>query len=193
MERTNKLQDRIEQLIFMADTFQLMVEDMNDLYFKRRDRFLKSIRILNSLEHKAIVLHHNIYFHEVVSILGTLFEKKSENRDPQEVSFVNLFRSNTDVSYKEAVEKASGKFYGTFLPGIRDKIVAHKDFRNIGDPANMHTNPVAKEHIVAARSVIDDLIQMNSIFNPYPTANNYTDDWRECTIPIIEAYEKLYT
>jgi len=107
---------------------------------------------------KYLVLHNVLYFFEAALILNTLLKR---SRKDSEMSFENYFTSNSN-DFEKQIEEVR-KLYATSKIGIvRNKIIAHKDNKNIGDPLFHFMNRINKKLIDDASEIISKLLEITS-------------------------------
>ena len=171
-----KIQDRICQMIYRAETFSKWSDELYVLYEKKREKYRKNIKKLNEFYGKpvtvSIVLHHVLYFQEVILILNTLFERK---RKPSEISFCYYFENTQKSDFEKRIEKISEKYDKSSLKKIRNTIFAHKQIDKVGDPITGFLNPLNKRFVKKAYSIICELKEL--IHKNFSCAsNNYFED-----------------
>ncbi|MCA9383600.1 hypothetical protein KC909_04485 [Candidatus Dojkabacteria bacterium] len=94
MNQNINIHDRIEQLLFIADSFLMMSEDLGNFYFAHRDQIVRDFEVLNSSEFMSMVIQQKLFFSEVLLIFKTLFEKSG---NPVEISFEQLFKEASEL------------------------------------------------------------------------------------------------
>ena len=129
----------------------------------------------------AIVLQNVLYANEGFLLLQTLF---SENK--REASFRSIISINA-VAENE-YEELRDAYWQTPLKDFRDKIVAHKDRKNIGDPLVARMNPIMEEWLEKAEYFY---VLLNSLLHKYfdPITNNVHESFYNKSFKYL--YKKL--
>lgn len=105
--------------------------------------------------------------------MHTLFEKK---RQPVEISFSYYFSNNEKDSLENKINGIRNEYYTAHLNRFRNQLIAHKQASSAGDPIAGFLNPIKKEHIEKASSIISKLRNLININFNCP-ANNYFEDY----------------
>ena len=172
-----EIQDKICQLIFRAETFLKWSKQLLDIYKDGWDNCKNSpenqYKFYNTPNTKCIILHQILYFQEAVIILNTLFEAK---KHPTEISFTYYFANNKENNLKKKFNEIKEEYRVTNLAVFRHKLIAHKQANSVGDPLTGFLNPVKKEYIEKACSIIEKLRRL--VINNFNCAvNNYFGDY----------------
>lgn len=172
-----QIQDRICQLIYRAKTFLKWSNQLLDIYEKGWDNCKNSpenqYKFYNTPNTKCIIIHHVLYFQETVIILHTLFETK---KHPTEISFAYYFTNNKGNNLEKKINEIREEYHATNLVIFRNKLIEHKQVDSVGDPLTGFLNPVKKEYIEKACSIIEKLRRL-FINNFNCAVNNYFGDY----------------
>lgn len=171
MNNLDTIQDRIEQLIFIADDFLKLTEDLGDFYTENRAEIKRSSLILHSGELKTLVVHQKLYFSEALLILRTLFETSKQPRELSYELLLKQIQSKTQINL--AYQEILKKYKKSALKEIRDQLFAHKDIRSTGDPANHYLNAINPDLVVRCREIVNDLLEFNRSYNPDSSSQNW--------------------
>jgi len=172
-----QIQDRICQLIYRADTFLKWSKQLLDIYENGWDNCKNSsenqYKFYNTPNTKCIILHQVLYLQEAVIILHTLFETRNP---PTELSFSYYFANNKESNLEKKVNEIRAKYWETHLSIFRNKLIAHKQANSVGDPLTGFLNPVKREYIEKACSIVGKLRRL-VIDNFDCAVNNYFGDY----------------
>lgn len=159
MNTTETIQERIEELVMIADDFLKLCQVLNKFYDKHKAQLLRDTSIVGSSQLSSLIIHQKLYFSEAVLILKTLFESP---KSPQEISYARLFKtiSKQTIYYKD-FRKLLKLYKETHLGKLRDRIIAHKDFKNAGDPVTHYLNPFSRQNLEDCRTIINELNILN--------------------------------
>ncbi len=153
-----KIQERICQLIRRAEAFLKWSDQLLDLHEKERDSYQNSIKKLIKFDKSpisiCIILHQVLYFQEAVIVLNTLLESK---RQPTEISFSYYFANAEKNSLENEIDNIEKEFRAAYLRIFRNQFFAHKQADSSGDPVIGFLNPVKKEHVKKACSIVKKL------------------------------------
>jgi len=159
--KPNIIVDRILQLVFLAETNIECCRTVRS--FTNRNDELDYIKNLNREETRYLTFVSNNHLFEAVLKLHTILHiPKGESK---EVSFQYynqkvlslVARGGTAEEYSAWIEKLQGAYAQTLLSDIRNKILAHKEAENVGDPIQEAVLPVDKRFIDEAQEFIDEL------------------------------------
>jgi hypothetical protein len=187
---TKKTQYRIEQLIFIADDFLKLTEELDLFYASTRDKVVKNLQVLNSDELKTFVIQQKLYFSEVLLILRTIFESAKK---PKEISYENLFKEiSEDTQYFKSYANIFREYKSSSLKDFVDQLIAHKDTNYAGDPSTHYLNPIETEHIQNCRKIVSSLIKLNNKYNSSPAGNNWIGLY-EHSVSLVEIIKNRLT
>ena len=190
----NLVQDRICQMIYRAETFLKWTILLFNLYETGSEKYKNKIEKLNNFYNKpatqCIVLHHVLYFQEVILALNTLFEKKNK---PSEISFCYYFKNIEKSELEKDIEILRKKYFNPELVKIRNKIFAHKQIDMVGDPVIGFINPVNTEIVEKTNLIIKKLKEIaGNNFNC--AANNYFEGlYKQAFDVVYKTCEKYLT
>jgi len=166
------MQDRICQLIYRAETFLKWAILLFDLYEKESEKYKDNLEKLNEYYTDAItccmVLHHVLYFQEAILILKTLFENKSK---PSEISFSYYLKNIEGDEIKIKYEEIKKEYIESDLAKIRDILFAHKQIDVVGDPITGFLNPINRDIVKKANSIIFKLKELVGGYFEYASNN----------------------
>ena len=172
-----EIQEKICELIYRAETFLKWSNQLLNLYEKERDSLqnsdIKQMKFYIKPIAKCIILHNVLYFQEAVICLHTLFEEK---RQPVEISFSYYFSNDGKDSLENKINDIRNEYRNAHLNKFRNQLIAHKQASSAGDPIAGFLNPIKKEHIEKASSIINKLRSLTNINFNCP-ANNYFEDY----------------
>ena len=172
-----EIQEKICELIYRAETFLKWSNQLLNLYEKKwgslQNSDIKQIKFYNKPIAKCIILHNFLYFQEAAICLHTLFEKK---RQPVEISFSYYFSNDAKDSLENKINDIRNEYPTAHLNRFRNQLIAHKQVSSAGDPITGFLNPIKKEHIEKASSIVDKLRSLTNINFNCP-ANNYFEDY----------------
>ena len=175
---SNKVEheDRILQLIKRAEMFLSWSKELYELYDNKQKEcgnrqqkqdFIKKRSV------KYLVLHNVLYFFEVALILNTLLKR---GRIDSELSFENYFASDSNI-FEKQIEEIRQLYIESKIGTVRNKIIAHKDNENIGDPISHFINRINKNFIYDADKIIKKLLEITLKNFSYPIGNNEMKDY----------------
>lgn len=179
----NTLKERILELLFRAETFLKWTQTIYGYYRKGVD----------DSQNKFITTHVNLYFAESLGCIHTLlFGYKSDGRE--EISLNYLYENYSNklktpselVEYQETFDKIKETYKKARLDVIRNKIFAHKDLVNSGDPITGFLNRINKGHINNLQSILNKTKDHLYMILPDHTSNNYFESLHEPVIKFIE-------
>jgi hypothetical protein len=172
-----EIQDRICQLIYRAETFLNWSNLLLNVYEKEWDSLQNSVtkqmKFYNKPIAKCIILHNVLYFQEAAICLHTLLESKKQ---PTEISFGYYFANAENSELKKKINDIRNEYRATRLDKFRNQLIAHKQADSAGDPLTGFLNPVKKEHVEKACSIVNKLKSLTDI-NFNCAANNYFEDF----------------
>lgn len=121
-----------------------------------------------------------------------LFGYKSDGRE--EISLNYLYENYSNklktpselVEYQETFDKIKETYKKARLDVIRNKIFAHKDLVNSGDPITGFLNRINKGHINNLQSILNKTKDHLYMILPDHTSNNYFESLHEPVIKFIE-------
>jgi len=171
------IQDRICQLVYRAETFLNWSNQLFDLYEKKRESFqdpiIRQKRFVNKPIVNCIILHNVLYFQEAVICLRTLFE---ERRPPVEISFSYYFFNFENNNLENKINDIRNEYRTVHLNKFINKLIAHKQADLAGEPIVGFLNPIKKEHIEKASSIVKNLRNLTNVNFNCP-ANNYFENF----------------
>ncbi len=172
-----EIQDRICQLIYRAETFLNWSSLLLNLYKKEwnstNNSITKQNNFINDPANSCVTLHQVLYFQEAIIVLHSLLENK---KHPVEISFKYYFANAEKRSLKKEVDIIREEYKATNLDKFRNRLIAHKQADSIGDPLIGYLNPVKKEYVEKACSIVNKLKSVSSNSFSFP-ANNYFGDF----------------
>ena len=174
-----ELEDKILQLIYRAEAFLKWAENIRIFYNKNKPRKLvEKQKYINNDLVKYLILQHNLYFSEAVLNLNTLLKLTRGVLRSKELSFEYYFYKNSNKSeFEKGVDKIREKYKKSNLDKVRDKIIAHKDIKNIGDPITHFMNLISNKLFNSAKSILEDLEQISLGNFKDPICNNYFESY----------------
>jgi len=144
-----QIEDRIEQLVFLAQIFN----DQAKLLF---ERYKKIRQGKNEGLVRLIVMQNVLYFHQVTLILNTILEKPNKPNEQSLAMWQKIVLNSNDKKWNE-LSLIQSSYLESPLHKIRNKLIAHKDYKRAGNGAISFLNPVKNEHIEKANKIIKDL------------------------------------
>ena len=136
IDKQEVLLDQIQQIIGRGLFFAQYSKKYRELYIQKGFSTTKK-KSFDSPNRTMIVVQNVLYAQESMLCLKTLF-----SADTREACFNALLKrkKKTEVynNYKEIEEE----YYSTVLNTFRNKLVAHKDSKNVGDPFLGFLNPI---------------------------------------------------
>lgn len=158
----NDFERKICELINRAETFIQWAEKLLSLYDRIKKIKCSPIEKCNLLSNRicqSIVLHHVLYFQEVVLLLETIFEKKNS---PEEISF--KFYMKNYLTNKEGLKSFYSKYsivekkYKKLpLSNFRNRLFAHKNIESSGDPVAGFLNPAENMYVENIKGIIKEI------------------------------------
>lgn len=168
----NLIQDRICQMIYRAETFIKWAVLLFNLYEKESEKYKNNLEKLNKYYTdptiSCMVLHHVLYFQEAILILRTLFEKKNK---PSEISFSYYFENIEKNELEIKFDELRKEYKETNLPKVVNILFAHKQIDSVGDPEIGFLNPLNKDIVEKANSVIFKLKELVGNYFEYASNN----------------------
>lgn len=160
----NKLEDRIMELLFRAESFAHWSHELYKSYNEQEA----------SSQNAFITMHVNLYFAESLSCTHSLMYGDSKN----EISINYLFNKypnhlNITDQYKDRFNEIKNEYANMNLNKIRHKILAHKDIQRVGDPVTGFLNRITEQHILNLETILKDTSDYLYNVLPDPPANNY--------------------
>lgn len=161
-----EFEDKLSQLVFCADT-----------YFRYSKAYKEKLGVLNKGKQNHsdskresikgfLRLHVNTFLYASVLCLHSLLK---ENNDP-EISFQKYY--NKFGKDSKDIRPIIAKYKKYNLDQLRDKLIAHKEIKNIGDPYSAVVLEIKTEWIEKVQEIINDFINyQNENFNV--AKNNY--------------------
>ena len=172
-----EIQDRICQLVYRAETFLNWSSLLLNLYEKEwnntHNSMTKQNNFINNPVNSCIILHQVLYFQEAIIVLHSLLEKKKQ---PVEISFNYYFANTGKRNLEKEVDIIREEYKVTNLDKFRNRLIAHKQADSIGDPFIGYLNPVKREYVEKACSVVNKLKSSASDSFGFP-ANNFFGDF----------------
>lgn len=166
------IEDRILQLIYRAKTFLNWAEDIRVFYEQSQpqDVVEKQSYISDGLV-RYLVLHHNLYIFEVILDLNTLLKKTKRSK---ELSFEYYF---SQIKNNDKIDKIRDDYENSVLGELRNKIIAHKDLKNAGDPFAHFFALLRFEIFDKAKKIVSNLEQASIDIFKEPISNNYFESY----------------
>lgn len=160
----NKLEDRIMELLFRAETFINWSHELCKLYEINTDNSKKLF----------ITMHINLYFAEALTCAHSLLFGNTIN-EKEELSIGYLYKKY-GFKLKKAgkpFKEIRDEYQQMRLHIIRHQFIAHKDLINIGDPVVGFLNHIKKKHITNLEKILIETKKHLYDILPDPSANNY--------------------
>lgn len=187
----NQTEDRLNQLLDRAEMFLNWSKDLYVLYDKNFKKCVTTKEKMDFFSNKSaryLTLHNVTYFYEVALILNTLL--KARGKDP-ELSFSNYFSEKEPTEFENEIAEIRKKYYDSKIGTIRNKIVAHKDINNIGDPLTHFMNPINTVFIDEASEIVTLLRKTTAKYFKDSYGNNVQDDfYKQSHKFILDVLEK---
>lgn len=182
-------EDKVLQLIKRAEMFLCWSKKLYVLYEKEYKKCNGSKQKQNFIKNRGVkflVLHNVLYFFETALILNTLLK---QNKKGDEISFDNYFALNNIKALEKEIGEVRQIYLKSEIGTIRNKIIAHKDNKNTGDPIFHFMNRININLINDADKIIKKLWKIAfKNFND-PIGNNemldFFDDSYQFTIEAI--------
>jgi len=128
-----KFEEKITDLLNLAELyldFALSYRKLFDDFYDNQDAIGQQ-KILRHPITSNIILHSNSYLFLSINCLNTLLK----SNDKAEVSFSKYF--NKFGKLQNEIDEVRQLYKDSLLDQVRDKIIAHKDLKNIGDPGGL--------------------------------------------------------
>lgn len=173
----SQVEDRISQLIDSAEMFLGWSKDLYDMYEAKLKKCKTAKEKMDFFSNKAaryLALHNVIYFYEVALILNTLL--KTRRNDP-ELSFFNYFSERELTEFEAEIDVIRKRYYDSKIGAIRNKLIAHKDIKNVGDPLTHFMNPINTIFIDEASEIVTQLKQVAAKYFKDSYGNNMQADF----------------
>jgi len=148
-----KFEEKITELLNLAELyldFALSYRKLFDEFYNGKTA-VEQQKILSHPITSNIILHANSYLFLSVGCLHTLLK----SNDKTELSFIKYFNKFGKTQVK--IEQVRKLYKDSLLDQVRDKIIAHKDLKNIGDPGVLAAILVHKNFFIAAEDIINRL------------------------------------
>jgi len=129
--------DQIQQIIESGLFFIQYSKKYRDLYLKKE---YNKIEFFESQNRTMIIIQNVLYFEEASLNLQSLF-----STDTREACFQSIFNNKENSSIYEEYKTIRKEYFKTPLYKFRNKIIAHKDSKNVGDPITAFFNPIEDE------------------------------------------------
>ena len=183
---SEEIKDKILQLIFLAEVNLECCNVIHNLFKRQKEKtsIIDYNIFLNQSEENYLVLSANNHFFNSVGIIHSLLHQT--RRKKKELSF-QLYEEKVLCEYcckdetnvKEFlswIEDLREEFKKEKFPGIRDKICAHKELKNIGDPSLLAVLPIDNKWVKTLQEIIKELKEGVSKFFKDQISNNYLMD-----------------
>ena len=105
-----------------------------------------------------------------------MYVVKKKKRQPVEISFSYYFSKMGKDSLENKINDIRNEYRTVHLNRFRNQLIAHKQASSAGDPITGFLNPIKKEHIEKASSIVNKLRSLTNINFNCP-ANNYFEDY----------------
>jgi hypothetical protein len=163
----HKLQDRIMELLFRAQTFSKWSHELYKLYDPTSD----------SSRNLFIAMHVNLYFAEALICTHTLlFGNTEDKKEEISIGYLNSKYKNK-LNELPPDENSFGdirdEYVRMHLHNIRHKFFAHKDIVDLGDPVTGFLNRIEERHISNLENILTRIEKLLYQTLPDPVANNY--------------------
>lgn len=152
-------EEKILQLIKTAEMFLHWSKELYELYdekYKKCTNWQQKQDFIEKRSVKYLVLHNVLYFFETALILNTLLKR---GRKDSELSFENNFASDPNT-FEKQIEEIRQLYIKSKIGTVRNKIIAHKDNKNIGDPIFHFMKRINKNFIDDADKIIKNLSEI---------------------------------
>lgn len=153
MKSKRKIEDQVQQILERGLFLAQYSKKYKGLYDKKK---LESKRkLFYSPNRTMIVVQNTLYTQEALLLLESLFSDRND-----ETCFMVLLKGkHKSKEYKDFME-IKKEYLVTPIKKFRNKIIAHKDSKNVGDPITAFLNPYADE-------LLDKIIYFYTTLNTY--------------------------
>lgn len=188
------IEDRIMQLIFLSEVnlicCKVIYKFINE-QIKSRSR----IKFFSEDWVTYLILSAVNHFSESISITHSLLHKSKNNKelsfDLYEKKFIkkNCFEDKSKTQdFLSEIKNIRKEFKNVKFSDIRDKIVDHKDFKNIGDPLVFVLNIKNYKIIEKLQEIIKNLKEVASKFFEAQISYNLSIDYKGGLKKILESF-----
>lgn len=157
---------QIKQLLERGLFFAEYSKKYKELYNKKKNS-LNTNELTMSPPRWVFVIMHLLFIQESFLVLASLFSK-----DKREASFNTLLKGKQGTEEYIAFNKIRDDYMKTIIPILRDKLIAHKDTKNIGSPIAGFVSPYSD-------SLIDEAItfynRLKDLLHEYFVARSTND------------------
>lgn len=188
------IEDRILQLIFLAEVNLIcckVIYKFIDEQIKGRSR----TRFFNEDWVQYLMLSAVNHFSESVSITHSLLHNPRNNKElsfdlyEKKVINKNYFKDKFKTQdFLSEIKNIRKEFKNEKFSDIRDKIVDHKDFENIGDPLVFVLNIINYEIIDKLQELIKNLKEFTSKYFKAQISYNLSIDYKEGLKKILDSF-----
>jgi hypothetical protein len=164
-----EFEEKITDLINLSELYfsiaNLHRELFDEFYSNQKDPIAKQ-KILSHPITSNIILHANSYLFLSITGIHTLLKTNSKS----EISFAKYF--NKYGKPQREIEDLRQFYKKSKLDQVRDKIIAHKDIKNIGDPGTLAVILVDRNFFQSVDEINSKLNKIIGVFFESAHANN---------------------
>jgi phosphomannomutase len=156
-----KFEGKITDLLNLSELyldFALGFRKLFEEFYDNEKNIIRKQKILSHPITNNIILHANSYLFLSINSTHSLLK----NNSGTEVSFSKYF--NKFGKTQGEIEDARKLYKDSLLDQVRDKIIAHKDLKNIGDPGGLAA-------ILVHKRFFDSADQINTKLNKIVSKN----------------------
>lgn len=189
------IEDRISQLIFLAEANLECCKIIYKFLDKQRENQSK-IRFFNKNYVRYLMLSAVNHFSESISIMHSLLHKpKRKNKElsfnlyEKKVINKNCFEDKSKTQeFLSEIKNIRKEFKNEKFSDIRDTIVDHKDFENIGDPIVFALNIINYEIIEKLQELIKNLKEVALKFFEAKISYNHSIDYEGGLKKLLDSF-----
>ena len=190
-----RIEDTIMQLIFLAEANLECCKVIYKFLDKQKENQSK-IRFFNENWVEYLMLSAVNHFSESISIMHSLLHKpKRKNKEAsfnlyeKKVINKNCFEDKSKTQeFLSEIKNIRNEFKNKKFSDIRDKIVDHKDFKNIGDPLVFVLNIINYEIIEKLQKLIKNLKEVALEFFEAKISYNHSIDYEGGLKKLLDSF-----
>lgn len=149
----HEIEYKICDLTQRAELFIEWAKEIRLFYQKCKKNKIKTID--NHLL-RYLVIQHNLYFFDAILTMHTLLQSNMIIKRNKELTLESLLHRDKN-KLENDIEILRDKYKKSKLDNVRDKIIAHKDIKNVGDPVTHFMNLISDHFFNNAVSILDDI------------------------------------
>lgn len=188
------IEDGIMQLICLAE---VNLECCKVIYksFKEKEK-RSTTRFFNKNEVRYLMLSALNHFYESISIVHSLLHQTKKKKKElsfelyeEEIIYKNCFKEELKIQeFLSSIEDIRKEYKKEKFPKIRDKIVAHKEQKYIGNPLMPALNFVSDEYIKKLQELVKNLKESAFKFFKAQISYNLSIDYKEGLKNLLDSF-----